>query len=176
MQLTLTALNNVCQFFGSSAYVMFSATTPNGDTIEIGITENSLNRVGADILSPDSLIGCKITTKEYVDNRTGEIVNVDDRIESNVLAGKGVTLLNSLNHVLTFSELFKAQRFEANAAINGRVKAEREREKRMIQMQKQMERLALKTQTLAVADAPIDEAPLVEETPTQELSIEEEAF
>ncbi len=176
MQLTLTALENVSQFFGSNSYVMFTASTPDGQSLTVGVTENYLTRVGADILSPDSLVGCKISTKEYVDNRTGEIVNVDSRI-SDVVAGNGrIVLFNPLNANIVFSDLFKAQRFEANAAIQGRVKAEFAKEKRMQQQEKQLARLAQRN-SLKIEDAAIDETPLVEAPANAELSMtEEEAF
>lgn len=130
-KLTIVELTNPEQLFGSNLtpYAMFSATC-EGNSIEIGITHNSLSRKGydTDASALNRLVGCTIVTKDFVDSRTGEIVNGDERVDM-VLNGEGrLVLFNSVNHSIVASDIYKQEQLELLATAKAKVTIEKQRE------------------------------------------------
>lgn len=154
-KILILELTNPEQLFGANAtaYAMFSASC-EGQNIEIGITHNSLRRKGVDTSASEltRLVGCTLTTKDYVDTRTGAITNGDERVQM-LLDGEGrLVLFNSINHSLEFSDVYKHESREITSATNAKLKMEKERELFIAKKQALFARLASRT---ASADASV---------------------
>jgi hypothetical protein len=143
-KLTLIELTNSSQHFGNSEYAMFLAQTSDNQIIECGITHNSLTRKGFDTDNLDAIVGCTVITKEYVDSRTGELTNPDDRIQM-ILDGEArLVLFNSINSTIKKSELYLQEQKEMIASTNAKAKVEFQREKKAKQLQASLERVRAK--------------------------------
>lgn len=143
-KLTLLELTNSSQTFGKSEYAMFLAQTEDNQTIECGITYNSLTRAQFDTDALDSLLGCQIITKEYEDNQTGELMNPEDRIQM-ILDGEAkLVLFNSINSRIKKSELYTSVQADQRNSISAKVKVEFLKEKKQKQLQASLERLRAK--------------------------------
>lgn len=140
-KLTLIELTNSSQHFGQSEYAMYLAQTEDNQIIECGVTHNSLSRKGFDTDNLDSLVGCSIITKEYTDNRTGELVNPEDRIQMILDGDARLVLFNSVNCSVKKSELYVQEQRELIASTNAKAKVEFLREKKLQQKQASLERL-----------------------------------
>ena len=150
-KLTLVELTNVSQFFGQSEYAMFLATTQENQLIECGITHNSLTRKGFDVDNLDSLVGCQVITKEYTDNRTGELINPEDRIQMIIDGDARLVLFNAINSTIKKSEVYMAEQLQLVAATNAKMKNEIAEKKKLEQKQKAQERLLAKILALKTA-------------------------
>jgi len=156
--LTLMELDNVSSTFGTKGteYAMFSASTVDNEIVTCGITHNLLTRLGFGTDNLDSLIGCQVKTKVFTDNRTGELVNPEDQLQK-VLDGESTMILfNSINAVVTKSDLFKLEQKEMIASTNAKAKVEKEKEAKAVAMQRALDRLrarALAAQQTAVEKA-----------------------
>jgi hypothetical protein len=169
--LTLMELDNVSSTFGTKGteYAMFSASTVDNEIVTCGITHNLLTRLGFGTDNLDSLVGCQVKTKVFTDNRTGELVNPEDQLQK-VLDGESTMILfNSINAVVTKSDLFKLEQKEMIASTNAKAKVEKEKEAKAKAMAASLERL--RARALAAAQqSMIDKAASLdddeEETPT----------
>lgn len=153
--LTLLELDNVSSTFGTNGteYAMFSAQTVDNDVVRCGITHNLLTRLGFDLDNLDSLVGCKVQTKVFTDNRTGELVNPEDQIQK-VLDGEStLVLFNSINATIVKSDLFKIEQKEMVASTNAKAKVEMIKEKKARDMQAAFDRL--RARALAAQQAAI---------------------
>ena len=172
--LTIVGLTNPTQLFGANAtaYAMFSAVC-DGNSLEIGVTHNSLTRAGYDT-APESLsrlVGCSVKTKDFVDRETGAIINGDERVEMALEGKQRLVLFNSLNHTIERSDIYKEENIELLARTNAQVKIAKERE---IMNAKKLALLARIASRPAVADAPdTDETPSPEQP--AELTLETES-
>lgn len=168
-KLTIVELNNVKQAFGKSFYAMFDCLTEDNQKVEVGVTHNALNRKGFDEQDPASILGCQFITKEYVDDRTGELINPEDRLED-ILNGEGkLLLLNSINCNIKVSDLFKEQAKELKSATNSKLKMEITKAKDMKMLADSLASLqarALASATKASAPKSLDEIVETEE-PTE---------
>jgi hypothetical protein len=140
-KLTLIELTNSSQHFGQSEYAMYLAQTENQEIIECGVTHNSLSRKGFDTDNLDSLVGCTVITKEYTDNRTGELVNPEDRIQMILDGDARLVLFNSVNSSIKKSELYVIEQRELLASTNAKAKVEFQKERKLQQKQASLERL-----------------------------------
>ena len=170
-KLQLLELTNSSQIFGKSEYAMFTASTENGDIVEIGITYNSLERQQYDTDDLNSLVGCSIITKEFKDNQTGELVNPEDRLQMILDGDARLLLLNSINSRIKQSELYIIKQQEKNALVNAKVKSELKKEKKMQQLEASLERGRIKA--LAAIKTPEPEFSLDDEDETPELETSE---
>ena len=141
--LTLLELDNVSSTFGTNGteYAMFSAQTENNDVVRCGITHNLLTRLGFGTDNLDSLIGCKIKTKVFTDNRTGELVNPEDQIQKVLDEESTLVLFNSINATIVKSDLFKIEQKEMVASTNAKAKVEMIKEAKAKAMQAAFDRL-----------------------------------
>lgn len=152
-KLTLVELTNSSQFFGQSEYAMFLAQTETGNIIECGVTYNCLTRKGFDTDNLDSLTGCQIVTKEYTDNRTGELINPEDRIQMILDGDARLVLFNSINCSIKKSELYLMEQRELVAATNAKLKMEFLEKKKLQQKQQAQERLLARALSLKAASS-----------------------
>lgn len=171
-KLTIVGLTNPTQLFGANftQYAMFNAVC-DGNSIEIGITHNSLTRAGYDTSASalSRLVGCQVVTKDFVDRNTGAIISGDERVEM-VLDGEGrLVLFNSLNHTIEQSETYVEQTLDLLSRTEARVKIEKEREVMNQKRQAILKRLADATPAVP-SEAKADEA---EETADAELALDE---
>ena len=167
-KLLLVELNNSSQFFGKSEYAMFLAQTEGGEFVEIGITHNALERRQFDTQNLESLTGCTITTKVYTDNRTGEIVNPEDRIEQ-ILNGEGrLLLLNSINSTISKSDSYKREARELQGLTAAKMKLEQEEIKREEKKKAALARILAKATAVltpvasTTTDEPVTDEPVAE--------------
>lgn len=166
-KLTLIELTNSSQHFGNSEYAMFLAQTENSEIIECGITHNSLTRKGFDTDNLDALAGCTLNTKEYTDNRTGELVNPEDRIQMILDGDARLILFNSINSSIKKSELYMQEQRELVASTNAKAKVEFQKERKAKQLQASLERLRAKA-LANVTKAPETTEPIDETVETVE--------
>lgn len=168
-KLTLIELTNSSQHFGNSEYAMFLAQTEENQIIECGITHNSLTRKGFDTDNLDSLVGCQVITKEYTDNRTGELINPEDRIQMILDGDARLVLFNSINSSIKKSELYMQEQRELVASTNAKAKVEFQKERKAKQLQASLERLRAKAlANVTKAPETIDETvETVEETDSE---------
>lgn len=149
-KLTLVELTNVRQYFGqlSREYCMFKAITSNEEVIECGITINSLRRKGIDTNNLNALVGCQIVTKVYTDDRTGELMNPEDRIQM-ILDGKAtLVLFNSVNSSFILSETYESNQKELLATVEAKVQVEKDRERTRIDKERSAQRALARVQAL----------------------------
>lgn len=171
-KLTIVGLTNPTQLFGANftPYAMFNAVC-EGNSVEIGITHNSLSRAGYDT-APQSLsrlVGCQVVTKDFVDRNTGAIISGDERVEM-VLNGEGrLVLFNTLNHTIEQSETYREETLDLLSRTDARVKIEKEREIMNQKRQAILKRLADASPVVA-SEAKAEEA---NETAEVELTLDE---
>lgn len=157
-KLTLMELTNVSQFFGKSKYAMFLATTEDNKIVECGITYNSLTRKGFDTANLENLIGCQVITKEYIDDRTKELINPEDRLQMIMDGEARLILFNSVNCTIKTSEIYRNQKLELQAATDAKVKREIQKEEDLAKQQVSIERALAKLRSLELKN-------LMEQTP-----------
>lgn len=147
-KLTLVELTNVSQYFGQTEYCMFKAITSNQEVIECGITKNSLSRKGINTNNLNALVGCQVVTKVYTDNRTGELMNPEDRIQMILDGDATLVLFNSVNSSIILSETYQSNQTELLAAVEAKVQVEKDREKTRIDKERSAQRALAKVQAL----------------------------
>ena len=126
-KLTIVALDNASQFFGTTEYAMFQATTETNNLIVVGLSHNFLNNKKIDEMDYDNLVDSIITTKTSVNSITGEINNPDDTLEK-VLDGEYQVMLLGRPSIesLALSETYKIDKRELQGIIGAKMRIERE--------------------------------------------------
>lgn len=176
-KLTLIELTNSSQHFGNSEYAMFLAQTSDNQIIECGLTYNSLTRRNFDTDNLDALVGCTVITKEYTDNRTGELMNPEDQIQKIMDGDARLVLLNTINSTIKKSELYVQEQRELVASTNAKAKVEFMREKKAKQLQASLERLRAKALASVTSSKSVESLDDTVEDSTEEsadLKIDEE--
>jgi hypothetical protein len=163
-------LQNVEQLFGGNftPYAMFTGRV-DGENVELGITHNALRRKGYDT-SPaglQRLIGCTLETKDFVDSRTGEMVNGDERVEMVLDGTNRLVLFNSVNCNIKVSDVYKQENTELIASTNAKLKIEQDKELRNAKKQALLERLISRTTPNVASEQQ------AEEVETPELTLED---
>jgi hypothetical protein len=126
-KLTITALDNASQFFGTTEYAMFQCATETNNLIVVGLSHNFLNNKKIDEMDYDNLVDTVITTKVSTNTLTGEINNPDDTLEK-VLDGEYQVMLLGRPTIdsLQLSETYKLDKRELQGIIGAKMRIERE--------------------------------------------------
>jgi len=126
-KLTITALDNASQFFGTTEYAMFQCATETNNLVVVGLSHNFLNNKKIDEMDYDNLAGSVITTKVSTNTLTGEINNPDDTLEK-VLNGEYQVMLLGRPSIdsLSLSETYKLDKRELQGIIGAKMRIERE--------------------------------------------------
>jgi hypothetical protein len=145
----LVALNNANQTFGQTDYVVFDAETADKQPLVVAVTHNALTRANINMSLLDSLMGSTVIVKDDTDVRTGEFTAGDSKVsrvinqEINPVTGRPyqIVLLNSANCSIVKSELYLAENKDFGSAVSAKVVIEKERERKLLAMQRRAERL-----------------------------------
>jgi hypothetical protein len=147
-KLKIAAITDFQTTIGMSTadYAVFQCSTEQNDLINVAITHNALAKKAGirDVASFDSLVGSTIIATKSTDPKTGLIEEADERLQ-NVLNGTyGVLLLNSSNCAIAKSELLTTSTQNMQANIQARLIIEKEKEAKLVAMQRAQDRFAAK--------------------------------
>ena len=126
-KLTIVALDNASQFFGTTEYAMFQCSTESNNLVVVGLSHNFLNNKRIDEMDYDNLVDSVITTKVSTNTLTGEINNPDETLEK-VLDGEYQVMLLGRPTIdsLSLSETYKLDKRELQGIIGAKMRIERE--------------------------------------------------
>jgi len=166
----LSAVSKIFSRTGTK-YALF--TVQDQDTkkvFEAGLTHNSLKDKGFNLNFLDSLNGCTITTKSFVD-RDGVIQDPQDQIDRCNDGQCSLVLLNSQNSNVIKSELYIAETKDMAASVEAKVITEQNREETLEKTRQQALRLMQRAMKATVST----ETPTVTEEP-KTLDMQDEVF
>ena len=154
-KLTVVAVDNHYQQFGSTDYVTVIAETADKNQIPIAMSHNMLRKTGISEGLFDSLAGSHIIVKDDTDIRTGEFLTADERVQQVVdkVPNRTILLCNGANALFAKSEQLIAEMKDINASISAKVAVEKDRERRLLNAKRRAERLASSTSTAVSAPA-----------------------
>ena len=176
-KLTITALDNASQFFGTTEYAMFQCATETNNLVVVGLSHNFLNNKRIDEMDYDNLVDSVITTKVSTNTLTGEINNPDETLEK-VLDGEWQVMLLGRPSIdsLQLSETYKLDKKELQGIIGAKMRIERENQAQREKLERARENKLAKIKKaqealLAQQNADKDES-LFTEDETEETPVE----
>lgn len=176
-KLTIVALDNASQFFGTTEYAMFQCSTETNNLVVVGLSHNFLNNKKIDEMDYDNLVDSVITTKLSTNTLTGEINNPDETLEK-VLDGEYQVMLLGRPTIdsLQLSETYKLDKRELQGIIGAKMRIERENQAKREKLERARENKLAKIKKaqetlLAQQNADKDES-LFTEDETEETPVE----
>ena len=166
--LKIVSVDNFNQTFGSTDYSTFKCETESRDSISVAVSHNALTSRGVNLNLLDALIGSTLIVLDDTDIVTKVFHTGQDRVSQivdgtliNPRTGKpsSMLMLNKANSTLLKADLYIAETKDLASSSQAKYQVEKEKERRLEQARKSLERLQKLQSSPVTAELETNENP-----------------